>query len=101
MSARRDPPTGHYLRVAPMTESTGLVSEHLSPVKSALTGISTRLQEMLISPESGQFDRGPWATPNHRTVTGVISVISGTFHRTPDSTPVKIPGFSIYLCGPQ
>ena len=33
MSARRDPPTGHYLRVAPMTESTGLVSEHLSPLK--------------------------------------------------------------------
>ena len=33
MSARRDPPTGHYLRVAPMAESTGLVSEHLSPVK--------------------------------------------------------------------
>ena len=56
---------------------------------------------MLISPESGQFDRGPWAAPNHRTVTGVISVISGTFHRTPDSTPVKIPAFSIYLCGPQ
>ena len=75
MSARRDPPTGHYLRVAPMTESTGLVSEHLSPVKSALTGISTRLQEMLISPESGQFDRGPWGA---RATLGTVSLKTNT-----------------------
>ena len=52
-------------------------------------------------PESGQFDRGPWAAPSHRAVTGVISVIIGTFHRTPDATPVKIQEILHYVCGPQ
>ena len=52
-------------------------------------------------PESGQFDRGPWAAPSHRTVTGVISVIIGTFHRTPDATPVKIQEILHYVYGPK
>ena len=74
-----------------MVESTGLVSDFW-------TGIAIR---MAVAPESGDIGRGPLATPENSPVTSFISVISGTFHRTPDSTPVKFHALSHYVSGPE
>ena len=64
------------MRVDPMVESTGLVSDFW-------TAIAIRMAVDGISPESGDIGRGPLATPENSPVTSFVSVISGTFHRSP------------------